>query len=185
MQRSVKLYTKVVLVLCAVFVAYGLIDYTIQKRVILPSFESLEADSARTDMERATRALDRELTQLMTCSADWGNWIDTYAYVIRRNEDFIAVNMNPSFLNSSGIELVAFLDREGRYIWRQVTTPTHAPLHYSLLDPAGLEAGHPFLAAIAVGQRNQGIVPPSTGPCCSRSHRSSTAMARDRIAARC
>ena len=29
-----KLYTKVVLVLCAVFVAYGLIDYTVQKRVI-------------------------------------------------------------------------------------------------------------------------------------------------------
>jgi len=159
MQRSVKLYTKVVLVLCAVFVAYGLIDYTIQKRVILPSFESLEADSARTDMERATRALDRELTQLMTFSADWGNWIDTYEYVIRRNEDFIATNMNPSFLNSSGIELVAFLDREGRYIWRQgYDANVHAPLHYSLLDPAGLEAGHPFLAAIAVGQRNQGIV---------------------------
>ena len=165
MQRSVKLYTKVVLVLCAVFVAYGLIDYTIQKRVILPSFESLEADSARTDMERATRALDRELTQLMTFSADWGNWIDTYEYVIRRNEDFIAVNMNPSFLNSSGIELVAFLDREGRYIWRQgYDANVHAPLHYSLLDPAGLEAGHPFLAAIAVGQRNQGIVLTEHGP---------------------
>ena len=84
--QSVKLYTKVVLVLCAVFFAYGLIDYTIQKRVILPSFESLEADSARTDMERVTRALDRELTQLMTFSADWGNWIDTYEYVRRRNE---------------------------------------------------------------------------------------------------
>jgi sensor domain CHASE-containing protein len=159
MQRSVKLYTKVVLVLCAVFVAYGLIDYTIQKRVILPSFASLEADSARTDMERATRALDRELTQLMTFSADWGNWIDTYEYVRRRNEDFISVNMNPSFLNSSGIELVAFLDREGRYVWRQgYDTRGHAPLHYALLDPAGLEAAHPFRAAIANGQRNQGIV---------------------------
>ena len=77
--QSVKLYTKVVLVLCAVFFAYGLIDYTIQKRVILPSFESLEADSARTDMERVTRALDRELTQLMTFD-DTGRFTSMKAY---------------------------------------------------------------------------------------------------------
>ena len=58
--------------------------------------------------------------------------------------------MNPSFLNSSGIELVAFLDREGRYVWRQgYDASVHAPLHYALLDTAGLAAGHPFLDAIA------------------------------------
>jgi sensor domain CHASE-containing protein len=161
----VKLYAKVVLVLCAVFASYGLIGYTVQKRVILPSFESLEADSARTDMERVTRALDRELTQLMTFSADWGNWIDTYEYVRRRNEDFITVNMNPSFLISSGIELVAFFDPQGRFVWRQgYDTGPHQPLHYSMLDADGLDATHPFRQAIADGRRDQGIVLTEHGP---------------------
>jgi sensor domain CHASE-containing protein len=153
------------MVLCAVFAAYGFIDYTIQRRVILPSFESLEAESAATDMERVTRALDHELTQLMTFSADWGNWIDTYEFVVDRDQAFIDANMNPSFLNSAGIELVAFLDREGRYAWRQgYDAASHAPLHYAFLDAEGLGPSHPFLASIARGVRNQGIVRTEHGP---------------------
>ena len=162
---DLKLYAKVVIALCTVFAVYGLIDYTIQRHVILPSFEALEADSARTDMERVARALDRELSQLMTFSADWGNWIDTYQFMENRNEEFIEINMNPSFLNSSGIELIAFLDRQGRYAWSQgYDSGVHAPLHYSLLDDRLLEPHHPFRTSIAEGTRNQGIILTEHGP---------------------
>ena len=79
--HAVKLSTKVVLLLCALFTAYGAADYIVQRQVILPSFEALEADLARTDMERATRAIDSELTQLQTFGADWGNWLETYDFM--------------------------------------------------------------------------------------------------------
>ena len=162
---GLKLSTKVVIALYAVFAVFGVIDYAIQHHVILPSFQSLEEESARTDMERVTRALDRELTQLMTFSADWGNWIDTYKFMEDHNQDFIEINMNPSFLNSSGIELVAFLDREGRYAWRQgYDARIHEPLRYAFLDEDTLGTGHPFLASIAQGARNQGIVLTEHGP---------------------
>ncbi len=73
--------------------------------------------------------------------------------------------MNPSFLNSSGIELVAFLDREGRYTWRQgYDARIHEPLRYAFLDDDALESGHPFLPSIAQGVRNQGIVLTEHGP---------------------
>jgi len=75
---ALNLSSKVVLLLCALFTAYGAADYVVQREVILPSFEALEADLARTDMERATRAIDSELTQLQTFCADWGNWLETY-----------------------------------------------------------------------------------------------------------
>ena len=162
---GLKLSTKVVIALYAVFAVFGVIDYAIQHHVILPSFQSLEEESARTDMERVTRTLDRELAQLMTFSADWGNWIDTYKFMEDNNQDFIENNMNPSFLNSSGIELVAFLDREGRYTWRQgYDARIHEPLRYAFLDEATLGTGHPFLASIAQGVRNQGIVLTEHGP---------------------
>lgn len=162
---GLKLHTKVLIALYAVFAVYGVIDYTIQRQVILPSFESLEEESARTDMERVTRTLDRELTQLMTFSADWGNWIDTYRFMDDRNQDFIDINMNPSFLNSSGIELVAFLDREGRFIWRQgYDARIHEPLGFAFLDDDALEPRHPFLPSIGQGTRNQGIVLTEHGP---------------------
>ena len=82
------LYAKVVVLLCALFATYGAVDYVVQREVILPSFETLEADLARTDMERARRAIERELDQLQTFSADWGNWLETYRYMageIRRS----------------------------------------------------------------------------------------------------
>src|SRR4029453_6182128 len=82
-----------------------------------------------------------------------------------RNQDFIKVNMNPSFLNSSGIELVAFLDREGRYVWRQgYDTGIHEPLNFAFLGDPALAAGHPFLPSIAQGTRNQGIMLTEHGP---------------------
>ena len=162
---GLKLSTKVVITLYAVFAVYGFVDYTIQRQVIRPSFQSLEDESARTDMERVIRALDRELTQLMTFSADWGNWIDTYQFMEDRNQDFIKNNMNPSFLNSSGIEVVAFLDREGRYVWRQgYDSKIHEPLDFAFLGGAALDAGHPFLSSIAQGTRNQGMLLTEHGP---------------------
>ena len=67
---AMSLYKKVTLLLCALFATYGAIDFTVQQRVVLPSFEELEADLARTDMERVTRALDGELAQLLTFCGD-------------------------------------------------------------------------------------------------------------------
>ena len=40
------LNAKVVLLLCALFATYGAVDYAVQREVILPSFEALEADLA-------------------------------------------------------------------------------------------------------------------------------------------
>ena len=152
-----KLYIKVVMLLCAVFVAYGAVDYTIQRDVI-SELRSLEVDLAHRH-ERVTRALDRELTQLMTFGADWGNWIDTYEYMRLRNPEFIETNLNPSFLESSGIELMAFVDASGRFVWRQgYAAKGHAPIPYAMLDAPGLEPDHPFLASIRDGQRAKGIV---------------------------
>jgi sensor domain CHASE-containing protein len=162
---GLKLSNKVALGLFAVFAVFGIILYAIQRQVVLPSFQSLEEESARTDMERVIRALDRELSQLMTFSADWGNWMDTYRFMEDRNPDYIEINMTPSFLNSSGIELVAFLDRDGRYVWRQgYEAGDHQPLRFAFLQDEALAPGHPFLPSIARGARDQGIVLTEHGP---------------------
>jgi sensor domain CHASE-containing protein len=112
----VSLNAKVVLLLCALFATYGVVDYAVQREVILPSFEALEADLARTDMERVRRAIDRELDQLQTFCADWGNWLDTYQYMGGENPAFIEENMTPVTLEAAGLDVVAFLDTEGRFV---------------------------------------------------------------------
>ena len=159
------LYAKVVVLLCGLFAAYGAVDYAVQREVILPSFESLEADLARTDMERVTRAIDGELAQLQTFCADWGNWLDTYQYMAGRNAGFIEENMTPSTIVAAGLDVVAFVDKEGRFVWRKGLQPaTGNDLPYAFLAADALDPAHPFMKAIRDGKAAKGIMQTEHGP---------------------
>ncbi len=163
--HAVNLSSKVVLLLCGLFTAYGAADYIVQREVILPSFEALEADLARTDMERATRAIDSELTQLQTFGADWGNWLETYDFMAGNAPDFIENNMNKATIESAGLELVAYLDADARFVWRKGFDPdTHDDLEFRMLAADSLATGHPFRDAIKNGQPAKGIVVTEHGP---------------------
>jgi sensor domain CHASE-containing protein len=162
---EMSLYTKVTVLLCALFATYGAIDYTVQRRVILPSFEALEADLARTDIERVTRALDGELAQLLTFCGDWGNWLETYEYMAGDNPAFIADNMTPATIAAVGLDVVAYLDADSRYVWRRGYDPvTHTEQPYEMLAGDALPESHPFRDPIANGQPASGLVLTEHGP---------------------
>ena len=161
----VSLYAKVVLLLCVLFTAYGAVDYAVQREVILPSFERLEADLARTDMERVRRAIEGELDQLQTFCADWGNWLETYEFMAGDKPEFIEENMTPATLDAAGLDAVAFVDREGRFLWRRGVDPvTRGDLDFQLLAGEGLGPHHPFRQAIERGESARGIVVTEHGP---------------------
>ena len=159
------LSSKVVLLLCTLFLAFGAVDYVVQRKVILPSFESLEADLARTDMERVTRAMDGEMDQLLTFCADWGNWLETYRYMGGENPSFVADNMTESTIVAAGLDLVAYVADDGRFVWTQGLVPgTETALDYRMLDGPGLPADHPFMDAVRTGGTARGIVVTEHGP---------------------
>ena len=159
------LYAKVILLLCAVFATYGAVDYTVQRTVILPSFESLEEDLARTDMERVNRSLDNEIGQLLLFCADWGNWLETYRYMAGENPAFIDDNMTPATLEAAMLDAVAYLDGDGRFVWRRGFDPaTRAEASYAMFAGEALDPGHPFRGAIAEGQEASGLVLTEHGP---------------------
>jgi len=159
------LYAKVILLLCVVFATYGAIDYAVQREVILPSFESLEEDLARTDMERVSRALDDELGQLQLFCADWGNWLETYRYMVGENPAFIEDNMTPSTIEAARLDAVAFVDAQARFVWRRGVDPaTRRELGYRMLEGEALEPGHPFRGAIVAGREAKGLVLTEHGP---------------------
>lgn len=159
------LYSKVVVLLCALFLAYGATDYVVQRAVILPSFEKLEGDLARTDMERVSRAIDGELSQLLTFCADWGNWLETYQYMAGRNDRFIDDNMTPATIVAAGLDAVAYVDDEGRFLWRKGFKPgTDQELAYRFLQGQGLGPNHPFARAIREGRQAKGLVQTEHGP---------------------
>ncbi|HVN41541.1 MAG TPA: CHASE4 domain-containing protein, partial [Steroidobacteraceae bacterium] len=156
---------KVVLLVCGLFATYGAIDYLVQREVILPSFERLEADLARTDMERVSRALDSELSQLLTFCGDWGNWLETYRYMAGENPSFIETNMNPATIDAAGLDAVAFLDPAGRIVWSRAVDPvSRQSRSLRLVSGSTLTANHRVHAAIAAGRTAKGIISTEFGP---------------------
>lgn len=160
-----KLHAKIILMLIALFAAYGAIDYSVQQRVILPSFEALETDLARTDMERVSHTLDRELTQLLVFCADWGNWLDTYEYLKSRNSLFIEENMTRSTIEAADLNIVAFLDTGSRFVWAAGFNPDDfSDARFEMLQAKELPTNSSFRQVIEAGQQTRGIINTEHGP---------------------
>jgi len=112
-----------------------------------------------------TRAIDGELTQLQTFCADWGNWLETYQYMAGENAAFIDNNMTPSTIVAAGLDVVAFVDKNGRFVWRQGLQPgAEKELAYGFLAAEALDPAHPFMDAIRNGEAAKGIVQTEHGP---------------------
>jgi sensor domain CHASE-containing protein len=160
-----KLHAKVIALLIGLFAAYGAIDYSIQKRVIMPSFTALESELARTDMQRVSHALDGEAAALLVFCADWGNWLDAYRFMQTRYDRFIDENMAPATIQAVHLNLVAFIEPNGRYVWRAgFVTPGPTEARFKLLEPASFEGASVFREAIAQGRQASGVVQTEYGP---------------------
>ncbi len=67
---------KVTVLLALLFAALIVAEWSIEQHQVLPRFVELERDSARTDMQRVIRALEREQRALAAQAGDWANWYD-------------------------------------------------------------------------------------------------------------
>jgi two-component system, NtrC family, sensor kinase len=160
-----RLHAKIIVLLIALFAVYGVIDYTVQQRVILPSFEALETDLARTDMERVSHALDRELSQLLVFCADWGNWFDTYQYIQNHNSSFIEENMTQATIEAADLNIVAFLNNDSQFIWTVGYDPKDfSSTQFAMLQQKALPPDSAFRQIIAAGKQARGIVNTEHGP---------------------
>ena len=151
--------------LAGLFATYMAVNYGVQQRVVQPSFVSLEADSARTDMTRVTDTLQRELSLLQVFVNDWGNWSNVFKYMQDRNPGFIPENMGTDTIRGAKLHLVAFLQLDGRYVWSTGLAPdSNEPLSFKLIAGEALPADHPWRHALAAGEPANGVVMTEHGP---------------------
>ncbi|MDX9842115.1 MAG: hypothetical protein RBS95_11700 [Desulfobulbus sp.] len=54
------------------FSLYALIEYAVQRLVLLPAFVRLEEAATTSNTQRAVQALEREVELLVPSATDWG-----------------------------------------------------------------------------------------------------------------
>lgn len=141
------LKNKVIVILLSVFAAYGAVEYTVQRKVLLPSFIELERDAATSNAERTTEALQREAELLLPSARDWALWDNTYEFVATPSQDYIDANLGATSLQGVGVNIVAIYDTLGRSMWAEgYDLDTAEALDLGELAYESLDPAHPLLA---------------------------------------
>jgi two-component system, NtrC family, sensor kinase len=160
----VKIRTKVLAAVAAVFAVLGVAQILVERFVLTPSFAELERQDARTAMRRIDSALAQTLDGLAMSAADWGNWADTYQFVQDHNPDFIKANLDKSALRQLNANALLIVDLDGRIAQaRDLDLTGEQPLRLELTGSAGLPPGFPWREKIRAGLPAQGLLSTNHG----------------------
>ncbi|MEW6358743.1 MAG: CHASE4 domain-containing protein [Planctomycetota bacterium] len=90
--------------------------YVSARIILLGSFARLEEHNVRTNVERAAKALDNELSLLDTIAHDWASWDDVYAFVQDRNPQFVRSNLVDATFSNIGVNFIVFANSSGEIV---------------------------------------------------------------------
>ena len=92
--------------------------YWVQQRLLLPSFLSLERQTALADLQRGQEALAGEIQVLSDFLSDWAGWDATYRFMEGRNPDYVASNLGRNAFRSTSFDFLSFVAPDGSEVWR-------------------------------------------------------------------
>jgi sensor domain CHASE-containing protein len=89
----------------------------IQHFIVVPTFQSLEQQYARDDVDRVETVILDRLDTLERQMFDWSWWDDTYEFVIDANDQYINNNLVDSSFPNLQIDMAYILDVNTRPVW--------------------------------------------------------------------
>ena len=111
-----KIRSKVAALLVGIFALLGIGVVLVVELVIIPGFAELERADARTAMRRINYTLENSIGALAVSAIDWGNWADTYRFVIDHNAEFVASNVTDVGLRQLGVNTLLIVASDGKVI---------------------------------------------------------------------
>jgi two-component system NtrC family sensor kinase len=160
----VNIRSKVIALIAAIFAVLVLAEVLVERHVVLPSFAELERSDARTAMRRIDKALDQRLNGIAVSATDWGNWADTYRFVLDHNGAFIAANISALALRELNVNTLLIVDLDGRLVQsNDLDLKTDHPLGLDLTVWPALPADFPWRANLRSGKAAQGLLRTNRG----------------------
>ncbi|MBF0614397.1 MAG: response regulator [Magnetococcales bacterium] len=89
----------------------------VQRYVIYPSFEHLDAIEATENGHRSVQAIQRELHHLAVMTQDWSFWDDTYRFIQDKNQDYLNSNLALDAFVNIHVNLLFYYDEHGEVVW--------------------------------------------------------------------
>jgi two-component system, NtrC family, sensor kinase len=161
----VNIRSKVAALLAAIFAILGVAALLVAQYVIMPSFAELERADAVTAMRRVNYALDVAVDRLAVSAVDWGNWSDTYQFLLDHNRAYVEANLTPIGLRQLGVNVFLIVDMNGNIVEAKeldLESEQH-PLQLDLAARRSLPADFPWRANLAAGRPAKGLLRSNRG----------------------
>jgi two-component system, NtrC family, sensor kinase len=157
---------KVAIIVVLAFLLSGLLSFGIQQLFIMPSFITLEKETAIRNAERVMGAIDRELGQVAPSVADWAIWTDTYNYVKGQYPGYVDANLDDgATLEGMHMNFLGIYDINGKSVWTQaVDLETVELIDLEELTGPKLSANHPLIQHKEADSEIRGIIPTNVAP---------------------
>jgi two-component system, NtrC family, sensor kinase len=131
---------------------------------LMPSFAQLEHDDARTAMRRINYALDLTLERLSLSASDWGNWNDTYRFVVDHNPDYVRANVTAVGLKELQVNAMLVVDADGNVVMSSTQDlKSDEPMDIDFAARDALPADFPWRANLRDGRPVEGFLQTNRG----------------------
>src|SRR3984957_7335853 len=156
--------TKMISLLALLFAVLIVLEITVQKQVLMPSFAELEREDAQTSMKRIRFALDTTLESLEVTAADWGNWADVYQFVQSPSAAFVNANVTPVALKQLKVNAMLIVGLDGSYVVSSARNlDTGEALDLDLAARKSLPEDFPWRKNLAEGRPAKGLLQTNRG----------------------
>src|SRR3984885_1831170 len=163
---------KVIALVASMLVVLGGLQILVEQRILMPSFAELEHEDARIAMRRINYALDLTLDRLALSASDWGNWDDTYRFVLDHNPDYVRANVTTVGLKQLQVNTMLVIDAGGNVVMSStLDLNSEQPMDIDFAARKSLPADFPWRANLREGrpvtgflQTNRGIMMIAASP---------------------
>lgn len=139
-------------------------EVLVERQVVLPSFAELERADARTAMRRISNALDKTFNEIAVSATDWGNWADTYRFVLDHNSEFVAANISNLALRQLNVNMLLIVRLDGQVVQADdLDLKTDRPLRLDLTERKALPEDFPWRANLQQGTAARGLLRTNQG----------------------
>jgi two-component system, NtrC family, sensor kinase len=156
--------TKMISLLALLFAVLIVLEITVQRQVLMPSFAQLEREDAETSMKRIGYALDMTLESIESMTGDWGNWADAYHFVQSPNVDFVNTNVTAASMKQLKVNAMLIVDLNGAYLLSSARNwDTGEALDLDFTARKALPDDFPWRKNLADGKSARGLLRTNRG----------------------
>ncbi len=107
-----RLRAKTLLIVGATLTGLTVLSHLAARTLVMASFDAIEADAVRQNLDRAQRALSGEVASLYETTRDYSAWDETYRFAKERQADYLGQLLGEG-LTDLRVAVIVILDLEG------------------------------------------------------------------------